>query len=92
MAESVIDKTIRLARKVQPDLWDRTEGVARIIDPSAFADDWIIDPPSAAKLHALRLEVLRGNAMSKAHEILRYLGVNVDTDWYEILDRLAKER
>ena len=88
MSESV-EKMLRIAREVQPDLWKRTEAVARIIDPGAFADDWIIHPPEAATLHALRLGLMKANAMSRAQEVLRYLGVNTDYDWYEILTRLA---
>jgi len=84
------DQIMRFAREVQPELWERTEAVARIIDPAAFADGWIIHPESAARLHALKLKVLQGNAMRKAQEVLAYLGVNTETDWYEILTRLAE--
>lgn len=88
---STIDDMLRIAKEVQPDLWVRTEAVAKIIDPSAFMDDWIVEPPSAAKLHEARLAVLRGNAMRKAADVLTYLGVNTETDWHEILKRLAEE-
>ena len=90
--ESTIDTTLRLAREVQPDLWKRTEAVARIIDPSAFASGWIISPASAAKLHAARLAYLRSNAMRRAQDVLEYLGVNTQTDWFTILRRLAQEK
>lgn len=88
---SGVDVTLRIAREVQPDLWARTEQVARIIDPAAFDDNWLIDPPEASRLHAARLAVMRSTAMSKAHEVLRVLGVNTETDWFEILTRLAME-
>ena len=88
---TAIDDALRIARDVQPDLWKRTEGVARLIDPAAFATDWVIHPPELAELHALRLKVMQGTAMTKAHDILRYLGVNTDTDWFLILTRLAEE-
>ena len=41
--------------------------------------------------HTPRQWVIRAvaAAMSKAHEILKYLGVNTDTDWLYILERLA---
>jgi len=85
-----VDKMLKIAREQRPDLWARTEAVARIIDPSAFANDWRIDPPSAARLHALKLEVLRGNAIRRAQEVLQYLGVNTEHDWYDILTKLAQ--
>ena len=84
-----VEDMLRIAREVQPELWARTEAVARIIDPGAFADGWIIHPPEAARTHALKLKVLQGNAMRRAQEVLQYLGVNTETDWYEILTRLA---
>jgi len=87
---SDVDRMLRIAREQRPDLWARTEAVARIIDPSAFADDWLIDPPEAARLHRLKLEVLRGNAVRRAQEVLQYLGVNTECDWYDILTRLVE--
>ncbi len=90
--EKTVSDVLRVARELRPDLWERSEAVAKIIDPGAFATDWIIEPAEAAEMHRLRLELLKANAMCKAQEILRYLGVNTDADWYEILTRLAKER
>ena len=84
-----VDRMLKIAREQRPDLWARTEAVARIIDPAAFADDWTIDPPEATRLHSLKLAVLRGNAMRRAQEVLAYLGVNTEHDWYDILTRLA---
>lgn len=91
MAESAVDQALRLAREVQPDLWERTEAIARIIDPSAFMDGWIVEPKSAAKLLTLKLKVKQSAAMSKAQEVLTYLGVNTEADWFEILRRMASE-
>lgn len=90
--ESDIDAFLRIARELRPDLHARTKAVARIIDPGAFADGWAVEPPEAARLHAMRLEVLRGNAMRKAQDVLQYLGVNTDADWFTILTRLAEEK
>src|SRR3990167_8479150 len=88
---SSVDEMLRIAKRTQPDLWRRTEGVARIIAPEAFEDGWTFaEPASAAKLHRLRLKVQQDVAMSKAHDVLTYLGVNTETDWYEILTQLAE--
>ena len=88
---TAIDDALRIARDVQPDLWQRTEQVARIIAPEAFDNGWVVEPPEAAKLHAARLACMRSTAMSKAQDVLKVLGVNTDTDWCEILTRMAKE-
>jgi hypothetical protein len=88
--ETDVDKMLKIAREQRPDLWARTDAVARIIDPAAFADDWVIDPPEAARLHALKLALLRATARSKAQEVLKYLGVNTEHDWYDILTRMAE--
>jgi len=88
---TAVDSVLRVARDLRPDLWKRTEAVARIIAPEAFADDWIIHPAEAAKTHRLKLAVMRSNAMRKAQDVLGYLGVNTDTDWYQLLGRLAEE-
>ena len=76
MAPSVAEKVMKVA-----DMWVRTEDVARIIDPTAFAGDPTIHP-------ALKPKVLQ--AMRKAQEVLAYLGVNTEADWYEIVTRLAE--
>jgi len=86
-----LERALGLARELRPDLWARTEAVARIIDPSAFADDWVASPPEAARTHALKLKVLRGVATRRAQDVLEYLGVNTETDWGEVLARLAEE-
>lgn len=87
-----IEEMLRTAREVQPDLWARTEQVARIIAPEAFVDDWIIHPPEAEKTHRLKLELMRATAMRKPQDVLSVLGVNTETDWCAILGRMAGER
>lgn len=86
-----IDRMLRISREIQPNLWERTEHVAKIIDPSAFMDDWVITPPEREALMRAKLSCLQAAAMKKANEILTYLGVNTETDWYSILGRLAGE-
>lgn len=92
MDKQTIDDVLRVARELRPDLYERTERVARIIAPEAFAEGWVIHPPDMAKLHALKLKLMQAVAMSKAQAVLEYLGVNTDTDWYAILTRMADER
>ena len=85
------DALLQIAREVQPDLWKRTELVARIIDPAAFCEDWVCEDPDRQELLRLRLSYMRSNAMCRAQDVLKVLGVNVDTDWYEILTRMARQ-
>jgi hypothetical protein len=87
---SDIDKALQIDHALRPNFYDRAEAIARIIDPAAFADDWIIEPEHSAKLHALKLNYLRGVAMRKAQDVLEYLGVNSEVDWMEILTRMAE--
>ena len=86
-----IEEVLRIAKELRPNLYKRMEEVARIIDPSAFGGDWVVSDPAHQKLVDTRQQYMRAVAMSKAQDILRYLGVNTDTDWYEILTQLAKE-
>lgn len=89
--QSAVEACLRAARKVHPDLYERTELVARVIDPAAFADDFIVEPESAKRLHESRQRLMRAIAMSKAQEVLKVLGVNTDTDWLEVLTEMASE-
>jgi hypothetical protein len=91
--DSSIDRMLRAARESQPDLWKRTESVARIISPEAFADDgWtVVEPESARRLHERRMRLVKAAAMSKAQAVLTFLGVNTDADWFDILQRMAKD-
>lgn len=89
--KNTAEDVIRIAREGRPHLWRRTEQVARIIDPGAFMDDWEVSPPDIAALLASKLAYQRAAAMSRAQEVLKYLGVNTDTDWHLILTRMAEE-
>jgi hypothetical protein len=84
-----VDDILRIARDTNPDLWKRTDAIARIIDPAAFADDWIISDPGIAESHKFKLVLMQSVAIGKAQEVLVYLGVNTSTDWFEILTILA---
>ena len=81
-----------LARESNPDLWARTEGVAKIIDPGAFATDYVIWPEENARTFELRQNYMRAVAMGKAQEVLRYLGINTATDWLYILERIGRPK
>ncbi|MCY3677917.1 MAG: hypothetical protein OXH66_10060 [Gemmatimonadetes bacterium] len=86
-----VAEVLSIARELRPDLYERTEAVARIIDPVAFADPWICSDPKDQKLTELRRDVMRANAFATAQKVLEYLGVNTSTDWLEILTRIAKD-
>jgi len=89
MGTSDIERALQIDRTLRPNYYERTEAIAKIIDASAFADDWVIPDRGAAELHALKLGLLRASAMRKAHEVLAYLGVNSECDWMMILTQLA---
>lgn len=87
---SIVDTVMRHAREVQPDLWDRTEQIARIIDPAAFEEAWIV-PSEHEDLFRSRKNYERAIATSKAQAVLRFMGVNTDADWMEIMTRMASK-
>ena len=87
---SSIDKALQLARERHPDLWERTDMIARIIDPAAFT--WMTTNDSKAQRRLdTKQKYLRARARSKAHDVLHALGVNTDTDWLYILDRITED-
>lgn len=86
---SDIEEVLKIDKSLRPNYYRRTEDIARIIDPGAFADG-VVTPPDAARLHLLRQRVLQGNAMRKAHDILEYLGVHSEANWFAILTQLAE--
>ena len=86
-----VDQVLRIARELRPDLYERTEAVAQIIDPVAFAPPWICWDPKQQKVMDARRRYMQAHAMSTAQKVLEYLGVNTDTDWLEILTRIARE-
>lgn len=88
-AETSIEEMLQIARELRPDLWDRTESIAKIIAPEAFVSDWIIPDERLAAVHNAKLKYMRSVAMSKAQTVLEYLGVNTETDWHEILTRMV---
>lgn len=86
-----VDTEIQLAREKRPDLWKRTEQVARIIDPGAFEDgETLVTPASARKLYRTRLAYQQAIALQRAHEVLTFLGVNTATEWMDILMQLPE--
>jgi len=88
---SDIDEVVRIDREIRPDIYKKADGVARIIDPAAFQDNWTIHPKDHERIFKSRLKYQRAVAISKAHEILRYLGLSEAVDWGEILSRLAAD-
>ena len=89
--DSKIDQMLQAAKKAQPNLWRRTEQVARVLDPAAWSDDWVLHGDEQASLYSARQKYLRAASITKAQEVLKVLGVNTDTDWMDIL-RIMGER
>lgn len=87
-----IDDVIGAARELRPNFWERTEQVARIIDPAAFLDCSTAQPREAAESLRVRLDYLQAVALSKAQAVLQYLGVNTEVDWLAVLQLLASRR
>lgn len=86
-----VDQALRIARKLRPNLYERTVEVAKIIDPVAFGTPWTCSDPKQQKLEDTRRSLQQANAMATAQQVLKYLGVNTELDWYTILTEMAKE-
>ena len=83
---------MEIYRETHPDLYARTEAIARIIDPAAFISGrTVLIPPESHGLWHARRKYQQAAAMRKAHEILEHLGVSTEVDWETILTRLAED-
>lgn len=92
MEEGIGETVLRIARELHPEMMERTEAVARIISPEAFAKwEVVVGPPESVKLVKLRYKLQQAAAMEKANRILTLFGVNTEVDWFEILTRLAQD-
>ena len=85
-----VEEMLDIARAQHPDLWERVDGVARIIDPAAFADGHVVHPDDTRSLFETRRRYMQAAATHKACEVLEYLGINTSTDWLHILSVLAE--
>lgn len=85
-----IERVLRAAREQKPDVYERADAIARIIDPSAYLDDWVVHGASVKLLNA-KVKYRRAAALTKALDILAYLGMSTETDWEDVFQRLAKE-
>lgn len=90
-AEQINDRLLELARQSQPELWGLIDGIARIVDPGAFPSDYALTSSEAAQRFEQRTRYAQAAAMSKAHDILRHLGIPAETDWLDILERLGRD-
>ena len=81
-----VERIIEIAREADPDTWAKVDIIARIIDPSAYADISGLNPTS---LTQIRLKYARASAEEKAWRILTKLGVVPELfDWTPILERM----
>ena len=49
-----IDEMIEKAKELHPDLYSRAESIAKIIDPAAFLDGWIVTNKETQELTKTR--------------------------------------
>ena len=89
MRLQITDEIIEIDRELKPDVYEKIDDVAKIIMPEAFVEDVHIEPASANKRFRIRQEYMQAVARRKANDVLTYLGFSTETDWYEILNRMA---
>ena len=84
-----IEKIMTQYKEKYPELWERTELIARIIHPDAWSK-WNCAGEYHQKLSDARLKYMRSAARVKAQEILCAMGINTDVDWVYLLTEQAK--
>ena len=89
---STLDEVIEIDRELKPDIYEKIDGVAEIIMPEAFVKNVHITPVDAARKFHIRQEYMQAVARRKANDVLTYFGFSTETDWYEILNRMAEKR
>ena len=86
---SDIERVLKIDRELRPNLYARTEDIARIIDPGAFVmllEGYSTVPSPLAITHQVYGQAV---AYQKAAAVLEYLGVNTRADWWAIMTRLS---
>jgi hypothetical protein len=91
MMETGTEQMLRIVRDLQPDYYKQVDAVARLVDPSAFVDDWQIHDPDSRRYFETRLEAYQAAARTKADRILEHLGLKPATPWREIFHRMREE-
>lgn len=86
------EEAVQAHRELHPELWEKIDRIARIIDPGAFGEAFDGTGPDAQRIpDTLRLRYMRSRARHQAWQILEYLGhVPQETDWVEIFRQMDK--
>ena len=83
-----IERCLEIDRELRPDLYDKIDSIARIIDAGSFSKCSGFPEESVDRIN-LRYKYQRTSARVKATEILRLLGEDVPpADWMTILEKL----
>lgn len=86
---TAIEEAIEASRRAHPELWEKADRIAEIIEPSAFAE-WYSGISGEKREPTTRQRYLRASARRRAWEVLRYLGIAPeDTDWAAIFEEMS---
>jgi len=89
---SVFDRAMEAHRRLEPELYEKVDAIARIIDPSAFAE-WhdSTDPDAPPRRPTVRQRYMSAHAKNVAYQILQYLGIAPEkTDWLAIFAEMDR--
>lgn len=89
MKKTIIEQTIDIAKKVQPDLWNTAEKLAKIIDPGAYTE-WNLSNKDMQRSLDAKQKYKQSVALHKAMEVLKALNLAEDFQWEEVLSELSK--
>lgn len=79
-------------RRLNPELAEKRDHIAEIIDPSGFAEFYDGIGEDAERLDTTRMQYKRSRARRKAMEILRYLGEAPETtDWEALFKEMLAD-
>jgi hypothetical protein len=84
-----INDLVAISREQDPDTWAKVDGVARIIDPSAFA----AVPEMMSQLMHTSLAYAKAKAQAQAWDILVFLEIIPPLfDWEPVLEEYARRQ
>lgn len=86
-----IEEMVAADRKRQPELWEKVDRVAALVDPGAFpVGETVIEPPEAAERYRVRLAYMQSAARHRAMQILQVLGIAPEHfDWMDLFEYMA---
>lgn len=83
---------ITKARQLDPELWEKVDEIAKIIDPSAFVDWSTVGGTFDREKLEIRTKYYQSIAQHKAYQILQRLGIAPEQyNWVRLFEAMEEE-